>query len=315
MARSGVTQDDVNAAADRLLDAGERPTIERVRAALGTGSPNTLIRLLDVWWAALGRRLRAHEAKGASPDAPAGIVAAVTALWDEALSAAQAHAKDGLQLDRQALLADRIALDAERRDLLQQAKDQATARALAQQAQTVAEARLAEAERFAEQQTAQLKDVLHQRDATQHRADRLEQELMTLSDRLQKQETAAAVDRDSHAQYVQAIENRAHAEIDRARLETKELRGRITALERDHTLQLQDARNRCDEAFAVTAAAQQEATAQRARADALEQQLTRLGDLPAALQATLAKTRDKPARRREKPHAASSNKSKPRKSS
>jgi hypothetical protein len=38
------------------LHAGERPTIERVRAVLGTGSPNTLIRLLDIWWAKLGPR-------------------------------------------------------------------------------------------------------------------------------------------------------------------------------------------------------------------------------------------------------------------
>lgn len=48
MAR-GVTQEDVNEAIEVLLRKGERPTIERVRATLGTGSPNTLTRLLDVW--------------------------------------------------------------------------------------------------------------------------------------------------------------------------------------------------------------------------------------------------------------------------
>lgn len=32
MARAGVAQDEVNRAADGLLQAGERPTIERVRA-------------------------------------------------------------------------------------------------------------------------------------------------------------------------------------------------------------------------------------------------------------------------------------------
>ncbi|TLY49659.1 MAG: hypothetical protein E6K53_12920 [Gammaproteobacteria bacterium] len=47
MAR-GITQDRVNQAADALLARGERPTIEKVRAELGTGSPNTLLRLLEV---------------------------------------------------------------------------------------------------------------------------------------------------------------------------------------------------------------------------------------------------------------------------
>lgn len=48
MAR-GITQEQVNSAIEQLLLSGERPTIERVRAALGTGSPNTLTRMLDVW--------------------------------------------------------------------------------------------------------------------------------------------------------------------------------------------------------------------------------------------------------------------------
>ena len=53
----GITQDQVNKVADQLLLAGERPTIERIRTALGTGSPNTVNRLLDEWWISLGERL------------------------------------------------------------------------------------------------------------------------------------------------------------------------------------------------------------------------------------------------------------------
>ncbi|WP_415208475.1 DNA-binding protein [Rudaea sp.] len=59
MAR-GVTQDQVTKAADALLARGERPTIEKVRAELGTGSPNTLLRLIEVWWAELAGRLAAQ---------------------------------------------------------------------------------------------------------------------------------------------------------------------------------------------------------------------------------------------------------------
>ncbi|WP_426284570.1 DNA-binding protein [Luteibacter sp. E-22] len=40
MAR-GITQDQGNAAADTILGADENPTVEKVRAELGTGSPKT----------------------------------------------------------------------------------------------------------------------------------------------------------------------------------------------------------------------------------------------------------------------------------
>jgi hypothetical protein len=55
MAR-GITEAQVHAAADALVAAGERPTVERIRAHLGSGSPNTVTRLLDTWWAGLGPR-------------------------------------------------------------------------------------------------------------------------------------------------------------------------------------------------------------------------------------------------------------------
>lgn len=38
----GITQEQVNQAADAILRAGENPTVEKVRAGLGTGSPNTI---------------------------------------------------------------------------------------------------------------------------------------------------------------------------------------------------------------------------------------------------------------------------------
>jgi hypothetical protein len=52
----GITQDQVNAA-DTILGTGENPTVEKVRAELGTGSPNTVTRMLDVWRGHLGERL------------------------------------------------------------------------------------------------------------------------------------------------------------------------------------------------------------------------------------------------------------------
>lgn len=57
MAR-GITEQDVLEAADALLMRGERPTIERVRQELGRGSPNTVNRHLDSWWASLANRIQ-----------------------------------------------------------------------------------------------------------------------------------------------------------------------------------------------------------------------------------------------------------------
>ena len=56
MAR-GITEEEVHQAADAIVARGERPTIERIRAELGRGSPNTVNRHLDAWWAQLSKRL------------------------------------------------------------------------------------------------------------------------------------------------------------------------------------------------------------------------------------------------------------------
>ena len=74
MAR-GITQDQVNAAADALVTAGERPTVEKIRAQLGTGSPNTVTRMLDTWRGALATRLSQVLAL---PEVPADVGQAFT---------------------------------------------------------------------------------------------------------------------------------------------------------------------------------------------------------------------------------------------
>ena len=78
MAR-GITQDRVNQAADALLQRGQRPTIDKVRAELGTGSPNTLIRLLEIWWAGLAERLAA-QARADLPGVPEPVQGAMMTL-------------------------------------------------------------------------------------------------------------------------------------------------------------------------------------------------------------------------------------------
>lgn len=49
MARTGISYEEVAAVADGLISKGEQPTINAIRATLGTGSPNTIHRHLTAW--------------------------------------------------------------------------------------------------------------------------------------------------------------------------------------------------------------------------------------------------------------------------
>ncbi|WP_340367478.1 DNA-binding protein, partial [Marinobacter azerbaijanicus] len=46
MARTGITYEQVATVADALVGQGEKPSIQRIREQLGTGSPNTIHRHL-----------------------------------------------------------------------------------------------------------------------------------------------------------------------------------------------------------------------------------------------------------------------------
>jgi chromosome segregation ATPase len=127
---AGVTENDVHAAADAIVARRERPTIERIRAELGRGSPNTVNRHLDSWWAALSGRLgaQAQEVDGV----PTEIVELAAKIWRQVLpkatlaaseQLAQAHGglnerekaletqARQLATDREAFAANRVALD------------------------------------------------------------------------------------------------------------------------------------------------------------------------------------------------------------
>jgi uncharacterized coiled-coil protein SlyX len=80
---AGIRQSDVSHAADTLLRAGNRPTVEKVRAKIGRGSPNTINPMLDAWWKTLGARLDSGPA--ALHRLPETVVHIAEALWMQAL--------------------------------------------------------------------------------------------------------------------------------------------------------------------------------------------------------------------------------------
>lgn len=97
----GISAIDVDRAADSLLRSGERPTVEKIRARLGTGSPNTINPLLDSWWKRLAGRLDAGPA--ALHRLPEAVLHVTESLWLQALEEARRRASSELGADQRAV--------------------------------------------------------------------------------------------------------------------------------------------------------------------------------------------------------------------
>jgi hypothetical protein len=105
----GVSASDVERAADALLRSGERPTIEKVREKLGTGSPNTINPLLDAWWKRLAARLDAGPA--ALHRLPESVAHAAEALWMQAVDEGRRRAAQEHHVTTRALATDKQTLE------------------------------------------------------------------------------------------------------------------------------------------------------------------------------------------------------------
>lgn len=135
---------DVRQAADALLLEGGRPTVERVRARLGRGSPNTIALFLDRWWRGLGARLRDLPGQEL-PTVPEPVAQALLALWSQAIEAARALLRESLA-DRDAELEQRrTAPEARAADLERAQAEFARERSALEQTVAIAQQQLAEA--------------------------------------------------------------------------------------------------------------------------------------------------------------------------
>ncbi len=105
----GVTSSDVSQAADALLRAGERPTVEKIRTAIGSGSPNTVGPLLDAWWRRLAGRLDAGPA--AFHRLPESVAHVAEALWMQALEEGRRRALLEQRMTDRALAQDKECLE------------------------------------------------------------------------------------------------------------------------------------------------------------------------------------------------------------
>jgi hypothetical protein len=235
MAKKGVPQDEIFQAADALLAAGERPTADKVRVAVGRGSPNAIGPVLDRWWAQLAERM---VRRLALPGLPDPVAAAFAQAWEAALAAGRAHAESAIAPER-AALADvlakveaRVAAERALAAAADSTRQQADARAQA------SEAALAISDRRAADLECQLASQATALQAVTLRRDALEERLGDALMQGQAAQTAAAAERDALQAHLRQVEDRAYSEVDRVRQELKVLKAQHTTQAREHAAAL-----------------------------------------------------------------------------
>ena len=231
MARTGVTEAQVHAAADALLAQGERPTIERLRSHLGTGSPNTVMRFLDSWWSTLSQRLARRLSL---PEAPAAVSEAFAQAWAVAVDAGQRLAETQIAPERAAVADALLRIDAaaaahtgavtELTLRLEQAQEVVRSLEVAVAAK---DQRLSDLQREIGAGQARLEDLARQREA-------LEARLRTELAHVEGERGAAAKERESLQGLLRQVEDRAYTEVDRHRQDLKALRAQVATQTRDY---------------------------------------------------------------------------------
>lgn len=261
----GVPETAVFEAADAVLARGERPTVERVRLELGRGSPARVGALLDQWWEQLAGRLRGETRL---PGLPAEVAQAFVAIWQQATTLAQAVVEQSMAAQRQVLEEERgqlAAIEEQARRDVAAARQQAAEAIAARQA---ADIRLADLERLLEQRQSQITDMQQLRRESQETTTALHAQVQALQQKLLETQQLAEAERVAQQAYTRGVEDRAHAEVDRARGEAK-LR---LAERRDLQRQLELVQAKLEESRVALNETQREAAAQLARAEAAAEQ-------------------------------------------
>ena len=254
--RKGITQEQVSAAADAIVSGGENPTVEKIRQALGTGSPNTVTRMLDVWRGSLAQRLQEVIKL---PDVPPEAGQAFAEVWRLAVAHAESLARATLAEEQNALFAEQTSLTQERK-LWEIALAEAQANVADITAKLAqAEVQMRERQTLIGQLEAQRLDLMHQRDRLQEQLEQQRVELNTLHN-----------ERSAVQEHVRTIEDRSHQQVDQARQESKSLQQRLEREQREHGKLVAQLTAQQEELRNLVRAAEQTAAHQAGRVVALE---------------------------------------------
>lgn len=250
----GITQEDVWKACDALLLEGARPTIERVRHKIGSGSPNTVSPLLETWFKHLGGRIKDPGAFAAPPALPDPVNQVAQHFWEAALAETRRDFDERL---RDGLAAAMANVEAERERAAQ--ANAAAFEAAAASSRLQAELARRDAQ-FHEQQTArdkaeaQLAESRTQVEEVRSRLLSALQESAVLRDQSQRA-IAEAIERFS------AAERRAALEVDVERTARGKAERRADGIER----RLDELRGELREQQKLAAAERQQLEAELAR--------------------------------------------------
>lgn len=256
----GIQIEDVWAAADVILNRGERPTIERIRHQLGRGSPNTVGPMLDNWYATLAARLTPNAGGGqsVSPDhagvglagdddacgLPRQVLRAATALWGRARHLAEeaAHA---------AYAARQSALDAEAATLAAGKEEFETEKQRFSDRAAALESALLAKDRQISQLERQLEELRHMLLAKTGEAEHLRSDLSkqriamdAMRQFTQAKDEEHRKERERIEQRSTAQERRLLAEIDRARQSAKAAEAALDTHEQQSARRLAESEER-----------------------------------------------------------------------
>ncbi len=288
MAR-GITESDVHTAADELVAKGERPSVERIRAHLGTDSPNTVTRWLETWWNRLGTRLQPRRPD--FDDAPAVLAELAGQWWELALKHAREAALREFAETELSLATQRDALDARSRVVADELSQMRSERAAAIAGERVACTQAVELERLVDHLRLQISGLTEQRDLGIRRADLAEAVRQQLDARLHEVLETAKSEREDWTEHVRSVENRTLSDVDRSRQEAKDLQTQLNNQVKAQRAIEEQLRKELHAAIS----AGQAADALRGRCEALEKQLSSLRELPAQLEAAFKRNTSKAA--------------------
>ena len=255
----GVQREDVWAAADAVLLAGEKPTIERVRQHLGSGSPNTVGPLLEQWFKHLGRRIQDPGAFAAPAGVPDPVLQVAQHFWETALAQTRGDFEERLR-DGLADAVANVEAEKERAGIAGAAAFEASAKA------TKLKAELAE-------QGALLQQALGELAAERARLQEVRTALAVEKERLVDERQRATAEMAELKQQLAAAADRADAADRRVALELERERTARTRGERQVEA-LQKAVDAAREADRIAKGhAQQQLEASRQREEALQTRL------------------------------------------
>jgi DNA repair exonuclease SbcCD ATPase subunit len=231
----GVQQHEVNAAADALIAQGVRPTIERVRAQMGRGSPNTVAPMLDTWFAGLAGRL-GLDAGLEEGGPPPPVRHLLGQIWVAAVDAGAQRAETALSNRHSELQADREALAKARQELVAQEA------ALAEKAIGIDQA-LALAKRQLDERNVEMNQLRSELGTLHADLTRLRGSLAGVVQERDADRQVFAEQQRAHASERQRIEERAAAterrlleDIDRSRQDAKVARNALADSQRQQEL-------------------------------------------------------------------------------